>query len=194
MSDEFDRVYGVNKELQTATLGGGCFWCLEPIFDALTGVIDVVVGYAGGKIPRPNYHQVSSGMTGHAEVVQIQYNPRIISYYDLLGILFSIHDPTTLNRQGADIGTQYRSIILYHDDEQKTIAEKMVEEINSQKLWSNPVVTEIVPLENFYEAEDHHQEYFKKNPYQGYCSVVIAPKMAKFRKKFQDRLKKDDKH
>jgi len=178
--------------IQTATLGGGCFWCLEPIFEELTGVLDVVVGYAGGKVPKPNYQQVCSGMTGHAEVVQIKFDSSLISFEDLLWVFFSVHDPTTLNRQGADIGKQYRSIILYHDAEQKMVAEKVLEKIAEQRLWPNPVVTEIIPMEAFYEAEEYHQEYFKKNPYQGYCSVVIAPKISKFRIKFQNQLKKSE--
>jgi len=178
--------------IQTATLGGGCFWCLEPIFEELTGVLDVVVGYAGGKVPKPNYQQVCSGMTGHAEVVQIKFDSSLISFEDLLWVFFSVHDPTTLNRQGADMGKQYRSIILYHDAEQKMVAEKVLEKIAEQRLWPNPVVTEIIPMEAFYEAEEYHQGYFRKNPSEGYCSVVITPKISKFRIKFQNRLKKPE--
>ncbi|MEM5773513.1 MAG: peptide-methionine (S)-S-oxide reductase MsrA [Anaerolineaceae bacterium] len=179
-----------NALIQTATLGGGCFWCLEPVFEELNGVIDVEVGYAGGRVPNPNYEQVCSGMTGHAEVARITFDAGQISYGDLLGVFFSIHDPTTLNRQGADIGKQYRSIILYHTPEQEEAARRVIQLITQEKLWPNPVVTEVVPLDTYYKAEDYHQEYFRKNPYQGYCSVVIAPKVAKFRKKFAAQLKK----
>jgi peptide-methionine (S)-S-oxide reductase len=189
MTVPFESVGG-NIELETATLGGGCFWCLEPIFGQLRGVIKAEAGYAGGKIPHPSYEQVCSGMTGHAEVVQIKFDPRLISYEDLLKVFFSMHDPTTLNRQGADIGKQYRSIILYHNPEQEAAARRMVERINAEKLWPRPVVTEIVPLKAYYRAEEYHQEYFRKNPGQSYCSVVIAPKVSKFRKQFGDLLRK----
>ena len=178
------------NEVEKATLGGGCFWCLEPVFEELNGVLDVVVGYSGGMTPKPNYQQVCTGMTGHSEVVQISFDPGQISYRDLLKIFFSVHDPTTLNRQGADVGTQYRSIILYENERQKKEAEQIIREIEEEEIWPNAIVTELTPLQTFYKAEEYHQEYYKKNPYQGYCTVVIAPKLAKFRKVYQDRLKK----
>jgi peptide-methionine (S)-S-oxide reductase len=176
-------------QIEKATLGGGCFWCLEPVFEELEGVLDVVVGYAGGMTPEPDYKQVCTGMTGHAEVVQISFDPKIISYRELLEVFFSVHDPTTLNRQGADVGTQYRSIILYHDEQQKDTAEQFVKELSEEGVWSRPIVTEILSYQVFYQAEEYHQEYYKKNPYQGYCAVVISPKLAKFRKKYRQRLK-----
>jgi peptide-methionine (S)-S-oxide reductase len=176
-------------QIEKATLGGGCFWCLEPVFEELEGVLDVVVGYAGGMTPEPDYKQVCTGMTGHAEVVQISFDPKIISYRELLEVFFSVHDPTTLNRQGADVGTQYRSIILYHDEQQKDTAEQFVKELSVEGVWSRPIVTEILSYQVFYQAEEYHQEYYKKNPYQGYCAVVISPKLAKFRKKYRQRLK-----
>ena len=188
MNDQSSQMPAENH-IETATLGGGCFWCLEPVFEELTGVQDVVVGYSGGMTPKPDYQQVCTGMTGHAEVIQVKFDTRVISYEDILRVFFSIHDPTTLNRQGADVGTQYRSIILYNNEQQKAAAEQVLGEMQDQDLWSNPVVTEIVPLQSFYKAEEYHQGYFKKNPYQGYCTVVIAPKVAKFRKQFRERLK-----
>lgn len=169
-----------------ATLAGGCFWCLEAVYDELKGVSRVVSGYAGGDVPNPNYKQVCSGTTGHAEVVKIEYDPEVISYRDLLEIFFTIHDPTTLNRQGADVGTQYRSAIFYHDEEQRSIAEEIIAELEDANAYANPIVTEVAPLDTFYAAEDYHQDYYKNNPNQGYCMVVIAPKLAKFRKKFAD--------
>lgn len=172
-----------------ATLGGGCFWCLEAIYLDLKGVEKVVSGYSGGSQDNPTYKEVSSGNSGHAEVVQVTYDPAVISYEDLLKIFFTIHDPTTLNRQGADVGPQYRSVIFYHDDSQKETAEKVFAEIEAEGIWPDPLVTRIEPLTAFYIAEDYHQEYFKNNPYQGYCQVVIAPKVAKFRKTYADRLK-----
>ncbi len=190
--NEQQRNVSSSEGAQHATLGGGCFWCLEPVFKDLRGVQAVVVGYAGGSTPNPNYQQVCSGMTGHAEVVQIHFDPVQISYQELLGVFFGIHDPTTPDRQGADVGTQYRSIILYHDEDQKKIAEEVVRDINETGMWKNPIVTEIVPLEIFYRAEEYHQAYYEKNPHQGYCMAVVAPKVAKFRKHYQDRLKKTD--
>jgi len=172
-----------------ATLGGGCFWCLEAVFVELQGVETVVSGYAGGKRPNPTYEQVSTGATGHAEVIQITFDPAVISYQDILEIFFSIHDPTTLNRQGADVGTQYRSIIFYHDEGQKAAAEAAIRALSAAKTWPNPIVTEVVPFEAFYKAETYHQEFFKKNPQQGYCRVVISPKVSKFRKAFSTKLK-----
>jgi peptide-methionine (S)-S-oxide reductase len=174
---------------QTATLAGGCFWCLEAVFDNLIGVTDVVSGYAGGTTANPSYQQVCTGSTNHAEVVQIQFDPAVISFKELLEVFFSIHDPTTLNRQGADVGTQYRSVVFYHSPEQKEIALQTIRELTGEKLWDSPVVTEIAPLDVFYPAEEYHQEYFARNPGQGYCQMVVAPKVAKFRKKFSNRLK-----
>ena len=174
----------------SATLAGGCFWCLEAVYVELEGVEKVVSGYAGGAIPNPSYEQVCSGRTGHAEIVQVTFDPGVVTYEDLLGVFFTIHDPTTLNRQGNDVGTQYRSAIFYHDDEQKAAAEQTVREITDARIWSRPIVTEIVPLTDFYPAEAYHQDYFKNNPYQPYCQVVVAPKVAKFRKQYFSRLKK----
>lgn len=173
---------------EIATLGGGCFWCLDPIYDELRGVEEVLVGYAGGSVPNPSYDLVCRGSTGHAEVVQITFDPEVISYKEILQIFFSIHDPTTLNRQGADVGPQYRSIILYHDDAQKETAEQVIQEIEAEGLWSAPIVTQVAPFSKFYVAEDYHQKYFENNPGQGYCRVVIAPKVAKFRKLYQEKL------
>lgn len=174
---------------EVATLGGGCFWCLEAVYDQLKGVEDVVSGYAGGRVPNPTYRQVCTGTTGHAEVVQVAFDPAVITFKDILDVFFTIHDPTTLNRQGADVGTQYRSAIFYHSPEQKAIAEQAIAEVNEANLWPDPVVTEVAPVSTFYPAEDYHQEYFERNPSQGYCRVVIAPKVAKFRKEYMDRLK-----
>ena len=178
-----------NSQLQQAVLAGGCFWCLEAIFDQVLGVTDVVSGYSGGNRAAPNYEQVCSGTTGHAESVQITFDPAVISYTDLLHIFFTIHDPTTLNRQGADVGTQYRSAIFYTSPEQKSTAEDVIKELNGEKLWPAPIVTQVLPLDIFYPAEDYHQEYFARNPYQGYCTIVIAPKVAKFRQKYQKFLR-----
>lgn len=180
----------MNTNLQTATLAGGCFWCLEAVYDELKGVHSVESGYAGGHVDNPSYRAVCTGATGHAEVVQVHFDPNVISYRDLLNVFFTIHDPTTLNRQGADIGTQYRSAIFYHDEEQKKIAEEVIKELNAQKIWDNPLVTEVTKFDKFYLAEDYHQEYFANNPYQPYCQVVVAPKVAKFRKHFIEMLKK----
>jgi len=178
------------KECEVATLAGGCFWCLEAVFDDLQGVQDVTSGYAGGHVPEPSYEEVCSGETGHAEVVQITFDPAKITFRQLLEVFFTIHDPTTLNRQGGDIGTQYRSAIFYHTPEQKAMAQQVIAELSAAELWSQPIVTQIAPLEAFYPAEDYHQEYFRRNPYQGYCRVVVAPKVAKFRQKYLDRLKR----
>jgi len=174
---------------QSATLAGGCFWCLEAVYDSLQGVIDVVSGYAGGTTVNPTYRQVCSGQTGHAEAVQIQFDPSIISYRDLLEVFFSIHDPTTPDRQGADVGTQYRSAIFYHTTDQKKIAEATIQELSEEKIWPSKIVTEVTPLSMFYPAEEYHQEYFARNPDQGYCAMVVSPKVAKFRQKFASRLK-----
>jgi peptide-methionine (S)-S-oxide reductase len=172
-----------------ATLAGGCFWCLEAVYLQLKGVEKVESGYSGGTIPHPSYQAVCTGQTGHAEVVQITFDPQIISYRDLLQVFFTIHDPTTLNRQGADVGTQYRSAIYYHDSVQMQTAREVIAEIEASKIWDHPIVTEVQPLEAFYKAEEYHQNYYERNPYQGYCQVVIAPKVAKFRKMYIDRLK-----
>jgi peptide-methionine (S)-S-oxide reductase len=174
-----------------ATLAGGCFWCLEAVFDEAKGIHSVESGYAGGHVENPSYQAVCSGTTGHAEVVQINFDPEIISYRDVLHIFFAIHDPTTLNRQGADVGTQYRSAIFYHDEDQKVIAEQVIEELGAQKIWDNPIITSIEKLDKFYLAEAYHQEYFASNPSQPYCQAVVAPKVAKFRKQFLEMLKKE---
>ncbi|MBI4277808.1 MAG: peptide-methionine (S)-S-oxide reductase MsrA [Armatimonadetes bacterium] len=175
---------------EVATLGGGCFWCLEAVFDDLRGVADVISGYSGGTVPNPTYRHVCSGATGHAEVVQITFDPAAISFREILEVFFTIHDPTTPNRQGADVGTQYRSAIFYHAPEQKATAEQVIAELNAARLWDAPVVTEVVPFQAFYPAEEYHQEYFRGNGDQAYCRVVIAPKVAKFRKQYLARLKK----
>jgi len=179
----------MNNILAIATLGGGCFWCLEAVYKELKGVQSVESGYAGGHVQNPTYKQVCTGNTGHAEVVQIHYNPEQISYKDLLNVFFSIHDPTTLNRQGADIGTQYRSVIFYHNETQREIAESSIKELEQKDLWANPIVTEIKPFQKFFRAEEYHQDYYINNSNQPYCQVVIAPKITKFRKKFLDQLK-----
>lgn len=180
----------MNTNLQTATLAGGCFWCLEAVYDEIKGVQSVESGYSGGHAANPSYREVCTGNTGHAEVIQIQFDPNVVSYRDLLNVFFTIHDPTTLNRQGADVGTQYRSAIFYHDDEQKKVAEQVIKDLNAQKIWDDPIVTEVTPFDTFYKAEDYHQEYFAHNKYQPYCQVVVAPKVAKFRKHFFEMLKK----
>jgi peptide-methionine (S)-S-oxide reductase len=177
------------NKLETATLGGGCFWCVEAIFQDLKGVQQVVSGYAGGTVENPTYQQVCTGTTGHAEVVQITFDPEVISFEDLLYIFWRTHDPTTLNRQGADVGTQYRSVIFYHDEEQKASAEKSKREAGTSGLWPNPIVTEITPFSNFYQAEDYHHDFYRQNPNQPYCRAVIDPKVRKFKKEFQDKLK-----
>ncbi len=178
----------VSTDTQIATLGGGCFWCLEPIFAALNGVEQVVAGYSGGD-GAATYEEVCRGTTGHAEVVQITFDPAVIRYADLLRIFFTVHNPTTLNRQGADVGTQYRSVIFYHSEAQHQTAQAVKQEIESEGIWSNPLVTEITPFKAFYPAEDYHQGYFARNPDQGYCRLVIAPKVAKFRQKYAQQLK-----
>jgi peptide-methionine (S)-S-oxide reductase len=175
--------------MATATLAGGCFWCLEAVFLRLRGVQRVASGYAGGHADHPTYRAVCTGTTGHAEVVQIDFDAEQISYGELLEVFFAIHDPTTLNRQGADVGTQYRSAIFYHDAAQQQEAERMIRELNEQQIWENPIVTEVVPLTRFFPAEDYHREYYDRNPEQGYCQVVISPKVAKLRQKFAEKLK-----
>lgn len=174
--------------LETATVAGGCFWCLEAVFKEIAGVERVASGYAGGTIGNPTYEQVCTGKTGHAEAVQVSFDPSRISYREILEIFFSIHDPTTLNRQGADMGTQYRSAVFYHNDEQKTIAEETVAELDKAHLWRNPVVTQIIPLDTFYPAERYHQGYFAKHPEQGYCRTVISPKLSRFRRQWSNYL------
>jgi len=176
----------MDQAMELATLGGGCFWCLEPVFDELVGVQQVEVGYAGGEMASPSYEQVCGGRTGHAEVVQIRFDPRQISYRDLLEVFFSIHDPTTPDRQGADVGPQYRSLVLYHDAEQRRIAEELAAELRADGV---PVVTQLEPFQVFYRAEEYHQAYYRKNPGAGYCRVVVAPKLAKFRAKYTSRLR-----
>jgi len=177
------------SQREVATLAGGCFWCLEAAFQDLKGVENVQSGYAGGRVTNPSYEDVCTGTTGHAEVVQITFDPQVVSFEDLLHVYFTIHDPTTLNRQGADVGTQYRSAIFYQSPEQKATAERVIAELQAQKLWDEPVVTELKPLTAFYPAEEYHRDYFRRNPNQGYCQAVIAPKVAKVRKLYFDRLK-----
>lgn len=174
---------------EVATIGGGCFWCLEAVYDELKGVTDVVSGYSGGHVVNPTYEQVCGKNTGHAEVVQLTFDPDVISFHDVLKVFFTIHDPTTLNRQGNDVGPQYRSAIFYHGAEQKAAAEEIIAELSRDGLWPRPIVTEVTAFEAFYPAEDYHQEYFARNPNQGYCQAIIAPKVAKFRKMYVERLK-----
>jgi peptide-methionine (S)-S-oxide reductase len=174
---------------EVATLAGGCFWCLEAVYDEMTGVESVVSGYMGGQVANPTYEQVCGGRTGHAEVVEITFDPAAVSFRDVLKVFFVIHDPTTLNRQGNDVGTQYRSAIFYHSPEQKAAAEEVIAELTRAGLLGGPIVTEVVPAATFYPAEDYHQEYFARNTNQPYCQYVVAPKVAKFRKQFLDRLK-----
>ena len=179
-----------NDGLQVATLAGGCFWCLEAVYEQLRGVEEVLSGYSGGQVEDPSYQQVCTGTTGHAEVVQLRYNPNQVSFKELLEVFFTIHDPTTLNRQGADVGTQYRSAIYFHDEGQKAIASQVIEQLETERVWDNPIVTEMTPYGGFYPAEDYHQEYYRRNTAQPYCQIVIAPKVAKFRQKYLEKLKK----
>ena len=181
----------MSTQHEIATLGAGCFWCVEAIFQDLKGVRKVISGYTGGTVENPTYEQVCTGTTGHAEAVQITFEPTIISYAELLDVFWRTHDPTTLNRQGADVGTQYRSAIFYHSDEQRQLAEQSKKDIDASDLWPNPIVTEIVPFSNFYEAEAYHQNYFQLNPNQPYCRAVINPKVQKFRKSFREKLVSD---
>ena len=178
-----------SPRMEVATLGGGCFWCLEAVYQELRGVEKVESGYSGGEVPNPTYRQVCSETTGHAEVVQVTFDPDEVSYRDILEIYFTIHDPTTLNRQGADVGTQYRSVIFYHDEDQKRTAEEVISELETEGLWNGPIVTEVAPFDEFYVAEDYHQNYYRNNGFQPYCQVIIAPKVAKFRKEHLERLK-----
>ena len=178
-----------DRPKEVATLAGGCFWCLEAVFDDVKGVEQVDSGYSGGNVPNPTYRQVCTGTTGHAEVVQITFDPQLISFKELLQLFFTVHDPTTLNRQGPDVGTQYRSAIFYHTPAQKATAEQVIKEMTAAQIWPSPIVTEVTPFSAFYKAEDYHQEYFKFNGEQPYCRAVVAPKVAKFRKQFRERLK-----
>ncbi|MGV8095102.1 MAG: peptide-methionine (S)-S-oxide reductase MsrA [Mangrovibacterium sp.] len=175
--------------MEIATLGGGCFWCTEAIYKELKGVVSVTSGYSGGEIVNPSYREVCTGRTGHAEVIEIKFDPAIISFSEILEVFFATHDPTTLNRQGADVGTQYRSVIFYHGQKQKETAESVITRLNQENVYGKPVVTEVTAWKNFFPAEDYHQDYFENNPTQSYCQFVIAPKMEKFRKIFSDRLK-----
>ena len=180
----------MTTQLETATLGAGCFWCVEAVFDQLKGVEDVVSGYSGGYTKNPTYKEVCSETTGHAEVVQVKFDPEVVSYADILRVFFTVHDPTQLNRQGNDVGESYRSAIFTHSDEQRHTAQEIIEEIEAEKLYSGEIVTQVAPFSAFYAAEDYHQEYFAHNPSQGYCAFVVAPKVSKFRKMYADRLKK----
>ncbi|HSH02912.1 MAG TPA: peptide-methionine (S)-S-oxide reductase MsrA [Anaerolineae bacterium] len=176
-------------KFEVATLGGGCFWCVEAVYNDLIGVHSAISGYAGGHVDNPTYKAICTGTTGHAEVVQVTYDPNQVTYQEILEIFFTVHDPTQLNRQGNDVGTQYRSVIFYHDDAQKKMAQAVIDDLTQQNLWSQPIVTEITPLTKFYPAEDYHQEYFSNNPNQPYCQFVVAPKLSKFRSKYTHRLK-----
>ncbi len=180
---------GMKDNYELATLGGGCFWCTEAIFERVKGVVKAESGYSGGTTANPDYKQVTSGLTGHAEVLQITYDPEQVSYVELLEIFFKTHDPTTLNRQGADVGTQYRSIVLYHSEKQRVMADKVIIALGEEEIWADPIVTTVEPFEIFYSAEAYHQEYYENNPNQGYCRVVINPKVDKFEKLFREKLK-----
>lgn len=190
MTEGNGKQTGSQQEVEVATLAGGCFWCTEAVFDDLKGVQSVESGYTGGSPANPSYRQVCTGTTGHAEAVNITFDPKVIGFKDLLEVFFTVHDPTTLNRQGADTGTQYRSAIFYHDEAQKAVAEQVIKEVESAKIWDAPIVTQVTPFKTFYKAEDYHQEYFAQNPDQPYCRMVIAPKVAKFRQHYQEKLKK----
>jgi peptide-methionine (S)-S-oxide reductase len=179
----------MKDKFEIASFGGGCFWCVEAIFERVNGVQQVESGYSGGHVINPDYKMVTSGTTGHAEVVQITFDPEVVSYLELLEIFFKTHDPTTLNRQGADAGTQYRSIVLYHNEQQNKLAREIIQDLDSEGIWNNPIVTTVEPFEEFYSAEAYHQEYFENNPNQGYCRLVINPKVEKFEKVFKEKLK-----
>lgn len=179
----------MDEKRELATFGGGCFWCVEAIFERVNGVHSAESGYAGGHVENPDYKQVTSGTTGHAEVVQITFDPSVISYQELLEIFFKTHDPTTLNRQGADVGTQYRSIVLYHNEGQRDLAARVINKLQEESIWNDPIVTTVEPFETFYSAESYHQEYYENNPNQGYCRMVINPKVEKFEKVFKEKLK-----
>jgi peptide-methionine (S)-S-oxide reductase len=192
MSNEQSKTV-FSRQMEVATLGGGCFWCMEAVFNELEGVEEVESGYSGGATAYPTYEQVSTGATGHAEVVQINFDPKAISFEEILEIFFAMHDPTTLNRQGSDVGTQYRSVIFYHNDEQKATAEQVIKKIAEAKIWDSPIVTQIEPFKAFYKVEDYHKDYFKKHPRQPYCRLVITPKIAKLREHYHKKLKMQDK-
>jgi peptide-methionine (S)-S-oxide reductase len=181
--------YCIKEKMEKATFGGGCFWCVEAIFERVNGVHGVESGYSGGHVANPDYKQVTSGTTGHAEVVQISFDPDVVSYVELLEIFFKTHDPTTLNRQGADVGTQYRSIVLYHNDQQRALVSELIKKLDEEEIWSDPIVTTVEPFDAFYSAEAYHQEYFENNPNVGYCRLVINPKVEKFEKVFKEKLK-----
>jgi peptide-methionine (S)-S-oxide reductase len=185
-----NNIYMEEQKTELATFAGGCFWCTEAIFDRVKGVTSVVSGYSGGHVINPAYREVTSGSTGHAEAIQVAYDPAIISYIELLEIFFKTHDPTTLNRQGADVGTQYRSAVFFHSDEQRKLAEDIIVALDKEKIWKNSIVTEVTAFSNFYQAEGYHQEYFDNNPGQGYCRIVIQPKVEKFEQVFKEKLKK----
>src|SRR5213596_3586774 len=178
------RQESVSKSLEVATFAGGCFWCTEAVFDQLKGVVKVESGYSGGNVPNPSYEDVCTGDTGHAESIQVTFDPSVVSYADLLRIFFTVHDPTTLDRQGADVGTQYRSAIFFHSAEQKAIAEEVIKEFDAKGIWDRPIVTELTPFTEFFPAESYHQQYYENNPNQGYCRAVIEPKVTKFRKQY----------
>jgi peptide-methionine (S)-S-oxide reductase len=185
-----EEVMNSTGKKEVATLAGGCFWCLEAVYNDLRGVEKVVSGYSGGRVANPTYEQVTTGKTGHAEVVQITFDPQVLSFKELLEVFFTIHDPTTLNRQGADVGTQYRSAIYYHSPEQKAVSDKVIADITAAKIWKDQIVTEVTKLDVFYPAEEYHQRYYERNPNQGYCRMVIEPKVIKFRRQFMPKLKK----
>jgi len=187
MTDSGEEVVSA-KALEIATLAGGCFWCTEAVFSQLRGVSTVLPGYSGGSVADPSYEEVCTGRTGHAEAIQVVFDPRVISFHDLLIVFFSTHDPTTLNRQGHDVGTQYRSAVFYHSPQQLQTVHEVEKEITASRLWRNPIVTELHPFQAFYPAEEYHREYFRRNPSQAYCQMVIEPKVAKFRKEFVQRL------
>jgi len=191
MNQAHNQSLHIPQAREIATLGGGCFWCLEAVFEQVNGVKKVEPGYSGGTVDRPSYRQVCTGTTGHAEVVQLTFDPQVITFKEILEVFFAIHDPTTLNRQGADVGPQYRSAIFYHSQEQKAVAEQVIEELDAAGIWDAPIVTEVTPLTAFYRAEDYHHEYFRRNRQQPYCQVVIAPKVAKFRQSHFEKLKSD---
>jgi peptide-methionine (S)-S-oxide reductase len=174
--------------METATLGGGCFWCLEAVYEQMRGVTSVTSGYMGGRLPNPTYEQVCTGRTGHAEVVQLTFDPQITTFEEILEVFFSIHDPTTLNRQGNDVGTQYRSVVFYYTEQQRALAERTIRELHAARLWERPIVTEVQPASAFYPAEDYHQKYFRNHPAQPYCLFVVGPKVAKFRQKFAGKV------
>lgn len=180
----------IMAKAETAVLGGGCFWCLEAVYQQMEGVVSVESGYMGGRTPDPTYRDVCTGQTGHAEVVRVSFDPAIASFKEMLEVFFSIHDPTTLNRQGNDVGTQYRSVIFYNSGEQRSIAEQVIRELEAARIWKDPIVTELSAVSTFYRAEDYHQDYFQNNPHQPYCSYIVAPKVKKFREKFQTKLRR----